>query len=78
MRMYYTDQPPQIETELMTLGHVTVGHLIIPPGVERFTVTGYCSQKCTEAVSFLLATYMYYLKHCRQFVLNVQLEVRVD
>ena len=51
MRLYYTDQPPQQETGLIMVGHSVIGHMIIPPGVERYTVTGYCSQECTETVS---------------------------
>ena len=63
MRMYYTDQPPKIETEMLILGHVTIGHMIIPPGVERYTVTAFCSQKCTETVSFKLYIHIQYCSH---------------
>ena len=59
MRLYFTDQPPQIETEMITVGHLTIGHMIIPPGVERFTVTGYCSQRCTETVRIYLHIVVY-------------------
>ena len=58
MRLYYTNQPPEEETEIIILGHLPIGHMIIPPGVGRYTVTGYCSQKCTETVSACLPTCM--------------------
>ena len=38
----------------MIVGQPFVGHMIVPPHVERYTVTGHCQQKCTDAVSTLI------------------------
>ena len=51
MTFYYTDQAPEQNVGYLGFGHNVIGHMIIPPRVERYTVTGYCSQKCTNAVS---------------------------
>ena len=50
VRLYYTDQTPEQTAGILPFGHSVVGHMIIPPHVERYTVIGYCSQKCTNAV----------------------------
>ena len=49
--MYYTDQAPQQIAGILPIGHNVIGHMIIPPHVERYTVTGYCSKGCTNSVS---------------------------
>ena len=54
VRFFYTDQPPEQNTALLTVGHDVIGHMIIPPRVERYTVNAYCSQRCTNAVSVQL------------------------
>ena len=51
VRIYYTDQTPQQTAGIFPLGHNIMGHMIIPPRVERYTVTGYCSKGCTNSVS---------------------------
>ena len=51
VRFFYTDQPPKHKAAFLGVGHQVVGHMIIPPHVERYTVNGYCSQRCTNAVS---------------------------
>ena len=51
VRFFYTDQPPEQKAALLPIGHNVVGHMIIPPRVERYTVIAYCSQRCTNAVS---------------------------
>ena len=51
VRFFYTDQPPEQKAAFLPIGHNVVGHMIIPPRVERYTVNGYCSQRCTTAVS---------------------------
>ena len=51
IRLYYTDHTPEQTAGFLPFGHNIVGHMIIPPHVERYTVTAYCSQKCTNAVS---------------------------
>ena len=51
IRFYYTDQAQAQNVGDLGFGHSVNGHMIIPPRVERYTVTGYCSQKCTNAVS---------------------------
>ena len=51
VRIYYTDQAPQQIAGILPVGHSVVGHMIIPPRVERYTVTGYCSKRCTNTVS---------------------------
>jgi len=55
IRFFYTDQSPEQNAAFLPIGHDVVGHMIIPPHVERYTVNGYCSQRCTNAVS--IATY---------------------
>ena len=52
--MFYTDQPSKQNAGVLTLGQRVVGHMIIPPHVERYTVKGFCSQKCTDKVSALV------------------------
>ena len=49
--MYYTDHAPQQTAGIFVLGQVLAGHMIIPPRVERYTVTAYCSKGCTDSVS---------------------------
>ena len=49
--MYYTDQTPEQTAGILPVGHSLTGHMIIPPRVERYTVTGYCSNRCTNTVS---------------------------
>ena len=51
VRFFYTDQPPDQKAEILVVGHNVVGHMIIPPRVEKYTIYGYCSQRCTNAVS---------------------------
>ena len=51
VRIYYTDQAPQQIAGNLPIGHSVIGHMIIPPRVERYTVTGYCSKGCTNSVS---------------------------
>ena len=50
-RVYYTDQPQKNDAGLLIIGQNVVGHMIIPPGVERYTVNAFCSSRCTDAVS---------------------------
>ena len=51
VRFFYTDQPPEQKAAFLPIGHHVIGHMIVPPHVERYTVNGYCSQICTNAVS---------------------------
>ena len=51
VRFFYTDQPPEQKAAFLGVGHGVIGHMIIPPRVERYTVNGYCSKRCTNAVS---------------------------
>ena len=51
IRLYFTDQPPQQNAGIMTLGQPFMGHMIVPPHVDRYTITGHCPQGCTDAVS---------------------------
>ena len=52
-RIYYTDQPQERDAGILITGHSIVGHMIIPPGVDRYTVNAYCSSNCTSIVSIL-------------------------
>ena len=54
LRFYFTDEPPQQNAGIMIVGQPFVGHMIVPPRVERYTVAGHCQQKCTDAVSTLI------------------------
>ena len=56
VRLYYTDQAPEQTAGILPLGHSVIGHMIIPPRVERYTVIGYCSQRCTNAVSMSIGS----------------------
>ena len=56
VRFFYTDQSPEQKAAFVAVGHQVVGHMIVPPRVERYTVSGHCSQRCTNAVSIFLAT----------------------
>ena len=58
IRFFYTDEPPQQRAAILTLGHQIVGHMIVPPQVERYTVNGYCNQRCTDTVSGCECTYL--------------------
>ena len=62
VRFFYTDQPPEQKAAFLALGHGVIGHMIVPPHVERYTVHGHCSQRCTNAVSinFILHTYAWF------------------
>ena len=62
VRFYYTDQPPEQEAAILVVGHRVVGHMMVPPRVERYTVNGHCSQRCTNAVSiyFILRMHGYF------------------
>ena len=51
MRFYYTDQPPEINAGILTLGQPFIGHMIVPPSVPRYTITGHCTENCTSIVS---------------------------
>ena len=51
VRYFYTDEPPEIRAGIFPVGSAVIGHMLIPPNVERYTVTAYCSMNCTEAVS---------------------------
>ena len=55
MRFYYTDQPPEINAGIITLGQPFNGHMIVPPNVARYTITGHCTGTCTNAVSIYVA-----------------------
>ena len=57
IRLFYTAHSPKDNAGVLTIGHNVIGHMIIPPHVERYTVTGFCSQKCTDKVS-VLVTYL--------------------
>jgi len=50
-RMFYTDTPREIDAGILLLGHRVIGHMIIPPRVERYVVRGICSSDCTNNVS---------------------------
>lgn len=65
IRFYYTDQPPEENVGILTFGHSVVGHMIIPPLVERYTVKAYCSERCLDAVSVLVKYELqnYYVKN---------------
>ena len=52
VRYFYTDEPPEMRAGILPIGHHITGHMIIPPGVERYTVTSYCPLNCTNAVSY--------------------------
>ena len=51
VRMYYTDTPRQEDVGILTVGHRTIGHMIIPPGIQHYTVHGHCPSWCTNDVS---------------------------
>ena len=51
MRFYYTDQPPQQNAGIITLGQPFFGHMIVPPNVPEYTVTAHCIGRCTDTVS---------------------------
>jgi len=59
VRFYYTDQPPEQKAAFLGLGHQVIGHMMVPPRVERYTVHGHCSQRCTNAVSIYLILRIY-------------------
>ena len=65
VRYFYTDQPPEHEAGILPVGYNVVGHMIIPPNVERYTVVGYCSANCLNTVSLYrwLHTCMHYCVH---------------
>jgi len=54
VRVFYTDRPPKENAGLLVFGHRVIGHMIIPPRVERYTVKAFCSRKCTDKVSALV------------------------
>ena len=54
VRFFYTDQQPEQIGGILTVGHSVIGTMIIPPLVESYTVTSYCSQTCTNAVSIYI------------------------
>ncbi|XP_065899415.1 putative DBH-like monooxygenase protein 2 [Dysidea avara] len=49
MRLYFSDKPRQEVAGIVTLGKLATGHMIIPPGVQRYTVRGFCANQCTNA-----------------------------
>ena len=51
MRFFYTDQPPQHNAGIITLGQPFLGHMIVPPNVAEYTITGHCIGRCTNTVS---------------------------
>ena len=51
VRLFYTDQPREQNAAFLVIGAQDLGHVIIPPHVERYTINGYCSQDCTNTVS---------------------------
>ena len=51
VRYFYTEEPPEIRAGIFPVGYSVVGHMIIPPNVERYTVTAFCNMDCTNAVS---------------------------
>ena len=57
-RVYYTDRAQEENAGLLFIGQNVVGHMIIPPGVERYTVNAFCSNRCTNAVSIKIYTYI--------------------
>ena len=52
MRLYYVEEPRQFDSSMMSVGYVVRPQMVIPPHVDQFTVYGYCSLKCTAAVSY--------------------------
>ena len=65
IRLYYTNKPRQEDAAVLTLGHSVIGHMIIPPRVQRYAVHGFCSSNCTDEVSvmYVIMTGYIYL-HC--------------
>ena len=59
VRFFYTDQPPEQEAAFLGVGHQVIGHMMVPPRVERYAVHGHCSQRCTNAVSIYVFYSMY-------------------
>ena len=50
MRIYYTTEPSEFNAGSIALGHIVTPNMIVPPGVERFTIAGICSADCTQQV----------------------------
>ena len=65
IRFYFTAEPPQQNAGIITVGQPFMGHMIVPPHVERYTVAGHCQQKCTNAVSTLILLAMKMCGACR-------------
>ncbi|XP_065886142.1 DBH-like monooxygenase protein 1 homolog [Dysidea avara] len=49
MRLYYVKQPRQFNSSMISVGYLTRPQMVIPPRVDRYTVYGYCSKRCTAA-----------------------------
>jgi len=54
IRLFYTTHSPTESAAVLSIGHRVIGHMIVPPRVERYTVKAFCSQKCTDKVSVLV------------------------
>lgn len=50
IRLHYTASLRQYDAGIMELGLVYTPVMAIPPGESHFSLTGYCSDKCTQLV----------------------------
>ena len=48
LRFYYTRTPRQYDAGILEIGHDVTPFMVIPPGVERYTVLGFCAMECSE------------------------------
>lgn len=48
VRYFYTDETPEIRAGIFPVGYGVRAHMLIPPNVERYTVTAYCPMNCTN------------------------------
>jgi len=65
--MFYTAHAPKENAGILLMGHSISGHMIIPPHVERYTVRGFCPEKCIDKVS------AFKLVICLRLLVNMQI-----